>query len=91
MKRTILRLIGLEEGEDMQVKGMDNVFSKIIGENVHNLKNGMPAMVQKAYRTANRLDQKRDSPLEHNDQNTKQTEQRKKIMKSCKGKRPNNR
>jgi hypothetical protein len=40
-----------------------NVFNKIIEENFPNLKNEMPMKMQEAYRTLNRLEQKRNSSL----------------------------
>jgi hypothetical protein len=38
MKRPNLRIIGIEESEDSQLKGPENVFNKIIEENLPNLK-----------------------------------------------------
>ena len=38
MKRPNLRIIGVEEGE-LQVKGPENIFNKMIEENFPNLKN----------------------------------------------------
>jgi hypothetical protein len=38
-----------------------NIFNKIIEENVPNLKLEVPINIQEAYRTPNRLDQKRNS------------------------------
>ena len=38
-----------------------NIFSKIIEENFPNLKNEMPINIQEAYRTPNRLDQRRNA------------------------------
>jgi hypothetical protein len=61
MKRPNLRIIGIEECEDFQLKGPVNIFNKIIGENFPNLKKEMPMNIQEAYRTPNRLDQKRNS------------------------------
>ena len=54
-----LRIIGVEEGEELQIKGPENIFNKIIEENFPNLKNDIPMKVQEAYRTPNRLDQKK--------------------------------
>jgi hypothetical protein len=34
---TNLWIIGVEEGEEMQTKGIDNLFNKIIAENFPNL------------------------------------------------------
>ena len=38
MKRPNLNVMGIEEGEDSQLKGSENIFNKIIGKNFHNLK-----------------------------------------------------
>jgi chromosome segregation ATPase len=58
-KRPNLRIMGIEEGEEVQAKGMCNVFSKIITENFPNLEKTMPIQVQEASRTPNRPDQNR--------------------------------
>ena len=60
MRRPNLRMIGIEESKDLQLKGPVNTFNKII-ENFPNLKKGMPVNIQEAYRTLNRLDHKRNS------------------------------
>ena len=44
-----------------QLKGTVNIFNKIIEENFPNLKREVPIYIQEAYRTPNRLDQKRNS------------------------------
>ncbi|MGE9715022.1 RBD-like domain-containing protein, partial [Escherichia coli] len=62
VKRPNLRIIGIEEGEETQLKGAENIFNKIIEENFPNLKKDMPMKVQEAYRTPNRVDHKRKSP-----------------------------
>jgi chromosome segregation ATPase len=61
MRRPNLRKIGVDENEDFQLKGLLNIFKKIIEENFPNLKKEMPANIQEAYRTPNRLDRKRNS------------------------------
>jgi len=61
MSRSNLRIIGIEESEDSQIKGPVNIFNKILEENFPNLKKEMPINIQEAYRTPNRLDQKRNS------------------------------
>ena len=43
------------------LKGSANIFNKIIEENFTNLKKEMPMNIQEAYRSPNRLDQKRNS------------------------------
>jgi zona occludens toxin (predicted ATPase) len=61
MRRPDLRIIGVDENEDFQLKGPANIFHQIIEESFSNLKKEMPMNIQKAYRTPNRLDQKRNS------------------------------
>jgi hypothetical protein len=61
MIRLNLRIIEIEESEDFQLKGPENIFNKIIEENFPNLKKEMARNVQEAYRTSNRLDQKTKS------------------------------
>jgi hypothetical protein len=61
MRRSNLRIIGIEESEDSQLQEPVNIFNKIIEENLPNLKKEMPMNIQEAYTTTNRLDQKRHS------------------------------
>jgi len=61
MRRSNLRIIGIEESEDSQFKGPVNIFNKIIQEIFPNLKKEMPINIKEAYRTPNRWDQKRKS------------------------------
>ena len=61
MKRPNLRLIGIEESEDFQLKGPVNIVNKIIEDSFPNLKKELPINIQEAYRTPNRLDQKGNS------------------------------
>jgi hypothetical protein len=56
-----LRIVGIEEIEDFQLKGPVNIFNKIIEENFPKLKKNMPINIQEVYRTPNRVDQKRNS------------------------------
>jgi chromosome segregation ATPase len=72
MRRPNLRIIGVDENEDFQIKGPANIFNKIIEENFPNLKKEMPMNIQEACRTPNRLDQKINSP-DTNNQNNKCT------------------
>ena len=60
MRRPNLRIIGIEESENSQLKGPVNIFNKII-ENFPNLKKEIPMNIQEAYRTPNRLYQKKIS------------------------------
>jgi chromosome segregation ATPase len=59
IKRPNMRIIGIEEGEEVQAKGMCNIFHKIITENFPNLKKAMPIQILEASRTPNRLHQNR--------------------------------
>jgi chromosome segregation ATPase len=58
IKRSNLRIIGIEEAEEVQAKGMSNIFNKIT-ESFPNPEKTMPIQIQKASRTPNRLDQNR--------------------------------
>jgi hypothetical protein len=60
-EKTNLRLIGIDENEDFQLKGTVNIFNNIIEENFCNLQKEMPMNIEEAYRTQHRLDQKRNS------------------------------
>jgi hypothetical protein len=62
IKRPNLRIIGIEEGEEVQAKGIHNIFNQIITENFPNLEKTMPIQVQEASRTPNRPDQNRTIP-----------------------------
>jgi hypothetical protein len=42
IKRPNLRIMGLEEGEEVQANGICNIFNKIVTENVTNLEKPMP-------------------------------------------------
>jgi hypothetical protein len=57
IKRPNLRIIGIEEGEEGQAKGIHNIFNKTITENFPNLEKTTPTQVQEASRTSNRLNQ----------------------------------
>jgi hypothetical protein len=61
MRRPNLRIIGVEENEDFQLKGPANIFNKIIDGNFPYLKKEMPMNIQEAYRMPYRLDKKRNS------------------------------
>jgi hypothetical protein len=61
MRRQNLKIIGVEEKDDFQLKGPVNTFNKIIEQNFPNIKKEMPMNIQEADRTPNCLDQKRNS------------------------------
>jgi chromosome segregation ATPase len=62
IKRPNLRIMGIEEGEEVKAKGICNTFNKIMTESFPNLEEVMPIQVQEASRTPNRLDKNRISP-----------------------------
>ena len=50
MRRPNLRIItGIEESEDSHLKGLINIFNKIIEENFPNLKKEITMNIQKVY------------------------------------------
>jgi hypothetical protein len=59
MRKPNLRIIGIQESKDSQLKEPVNIFNKII-ERSPKLKKEMTMNIYKAYRTPNRLDQKRN-------------------------------
>jgi hypothetical protein len=52
----------IEEGEEVQAKGIHNLFNKIITENFPNLQKAIPIQMQEAPRTPNIPDQNRTIP-----------------------------
>jgi hypothetical protein len=68
--------MGIEDGEEVQAKGISNIFNKIMTGNFPNLEKTMPIQVQEASRTPNRLDQNRTTP-QHIIINTTSTENKK--------------
>jgi hypothetical protein len=54
--------MGIEEGEEIQVKGTENIFNKIIVENSPNLEKERDIETQQAFRKQNKQDQKRNTP-----------------------------
>jgi hypothetical protein len=47
IKRPNLRIMGIEEGEEVQAKGMHNIFNKIITEHFPNLEKSMPILCKR--------------------------------------------
>ena len=56
MRRPNLRIKGVDENRDFQIKRPANIFNKFIEENSPYLKKEMPMNIQEGYRTPNRLD-----------------------------------
>ena len=84
-RRPNLRIIGIGESEDSQLKGPVNIFNKIIEENFPNLKKELTINVQEVYRTPNRLDQKRNSS-QHIIVETTNVQNKKRILKAVREK-----
>jgi hypothetical protein len=73
IKRPNLSIMGIEEREAVQAKGIYNIFNKIITENFPSLEKVMPIQEQEASRTPNRCDQNRTT---HDKLSLKQQAQR---------------
>jgi chromosome segregation ATPase len=86
IKRPNLRII--EEGEEVQPKGIHNIFNKIITEIFPHLEKAMPIQVQEASRTPNRLNQNRTTPR-HIIIKTRSTENKERIWKAVREKKNN--
>jgi hypothetical protein len=85
IKRPNLRIMGIEEGEEVQAKGMRNIFNKIITENFPNIEKMMLIKVQEASRAPNRSDQNRTS--RHIIIKTTSPETRERILKAVREKK----
>jgi hypothetical protein len=85
IKRPNLRIMGIE-GEEVQAKGMYNIFNKIVTENFLNLEKTTPIQVQEASRTPNRPDQNIATPR-HIIIKTISTETRERILKAVREKK----
>jgi hypothetical protein len=53
--------MGTEQGQEVQAKGIHNIFNKLIAD-FPNIEKLLSIQVQEASRTPNRLDQHRTSP-----------------------------
>jgi hypothetical protein len=53
--------MGIEEGEEVQAKGIHIIFNKIIAENFYNLKEKIPIQLQETTMTPYRHGQNRTS------------------------------
>jgi hypothetical protein len=86
IKRPNQSIMCIEEGEEVQAKGIHNIFNKIITINFPNLEKTMAIQVQEASRTPNRLDQNRTTP-QHIIIKITSTENRERILKAIKEKK----
>jgi hypothetical protein len=62
IKTPNMRVMGIEEVEEVQAKGIPNKVNKIITENFTNLEKVMTIQVQVASRSPNRIDDNRTTP-----------------------------
>jgi hypothetical protein len=86
IERPNLRIMGIEEGEEVQAKGMHNIVNKIITENFPNLEKTRSIRIQEASRKPNRHDQNRTTP-QHIIIKTTSTQTRERILKAVKEKK----
>jgi hypothetical protein len=87
IKRPNLRIRGIEEREEIQAKGIHDIFNKITA-NFPNLEKATSIQVQETSKTPNRLDQNRITP-QHIINKTTSTESRENI-EGCKRQKTNN-
>jgi hypothetical protein len=85
IKKANLRIMDIEK-EEVQAKGIHNIFNKIITENFLNLEKVLPIQVQEASRTPNRPDHNRTSPWPIIIKTTS-TENRERILKAIREKK----
>jgi hypothetical protein len=78
--------MGIEEGEEVQAKGMCNIFNKLITENFPNVKKSIPIQIQEASTTPNKPDQNRSTPR-HIIIKTTNTETQERILKDVREKK----
>jgi hypothetical protein len=78
----------IEEGEEVQAKGIHNIFNKIITENLPNLEKTMTSQIQEASRTPNRIEQNRTT--RHIIIKTTSKENKERILKAVREKKTNN-
>jgi hypothetical protein len=86
IKRPNLRIMGIEEAEEMQDKGICNIPNEIITENPPNFKKDLPIQVLEASRAPNRLDQNKTF-LWHIIIKTTSTEYRERVLKAVREKK----
>jgi hypothetical protein len=81
IKRPNLQIMGVEEGKEIQTKGIDNLFNRIIAEKFPNLKKESPRC--RKFTKHQTIRTKKETPQTYHNQNTQHTEQRKN-SESCK-------
>jgi hypothetical protein len=87
IKRPNLRIMGIEEGEEVQAKGICKIFNKTITENFANLEKTMPIQEQEA--SGHQTDLTKLELL-HDILLKQQTQRYKKNIEVCKREKTNN-
>jgi hypothetical protein len=77
--------MGVEEREEMETKGTDNLFNRIIAEKFLDLEKEKVTQVKEAYSFHQTFRTKKETPPTHHNKNTQHTEQRKN-SENCKRK-----
>jgi hypothetical protein len=80
------RIMGIEEGEEVQARGIRNIFNKIITESFPNLEKTLSIQVEEESRTPNRFVENRSTPW-HIIIKTISTEDRERILKAVREKK----
>jgi hypothetical protein len=62
MERPNLPIMAIEEGGERQIKGINNLYNKLIAKNFPNLDKKKTIQVQEVYGTPNCQDQGRNTP-----------------------------
>ena len=75
MRRPNLRIIGIDESEDLQLKGQANIFNKIMKENFPNLKRNAHEYTRSLQNSKQTGPEQKYFPS-HNNQNTKCTKKK---------------
>lgn len=78
MKSLRLEIIEIEGGEDSRIKGLENIFNKVIKENIPNLKKEMSTSTRSLKNIKQIGSENKILPV-HNNQNTKCREHRKNV------------
>ena len=61
LKRANLRIIGIEEGKEVEANGINNIFNEVMSKNFPNIEKEVNTQMQETYRTPHRQDQRKGS------------------------------
>ena len=51
LKRANLRIIGIEEGKEVEINEIKNIFNEVMSENFPNIEKEVNTQIQETYRT----------------------------------------